>query len=98
MGKCAIQRISLAVKLPVAHGFVSLQLIAVVGGQDGQREESGISGSLDIMTTTSNLSDEVSGEVTAEGMREMWRRAHGRPRSTEVNRQAMTDSTRDRPH
>lgn len=50
------------------------------------------------MTTTSNLSDEVSGEVTAEGMREMWRRAHGRPRSTEVNRQVMTDSTRDRPH
>lgn len=47
--------------------------------------ESGISGSLEIMTTTSNLSDEVSGEVTAEGMREMWRRAHGRPRSTEVN-------------
>lgn len=68
----------------MAHGFVSLQLIAVVGGQDGQGVESGISGSLDIMTTTSNLSDEGSGEVTAEGMREMWRRAHGRARSTEV--------------
>lgn len=65
---------------------MSLQLIAAVGGQEGQRAESGISGSLDIMTTTSNLSDEVSGEVTAEGVRELWRRAHGRARSTEVKR------------
>lgn len=67
-------------------GAVSLQLVAVVGGQDGQRVESGISGSLDIMTTTSNLSDEVSGEATAEGMREMWRRAPEGPRSTDVNK------------
>ncbi|XP_056869498.1 piezo-type mechanosensitive ion channel component 2-like isoform X1 [Takifugu flavidus] len=68
------------------------QLIAVVAGQDGQGVESGISGSLDIMTTTSNLSDEVSGEVTAEGRREMWRRAHGRPRSTEVMEPSASDS------
>lgn len=58
----------------------------MVGEQDVQRVESGISGSCDIMTTTSNLSEEVSGEVTAEGRREMWRRAHERPRSTDVNK------------
>lgn len=51
-----------------------LQLIAVPGELEAQGAESGG----DIMTETSNLSEEVSGELTAEGRREMWRRAHHR--------------------
>lgn len=69
----------------VSDGAVSLQLIAVVEEQDEQRAESGISGSCDIMTATSSLSDEVSGQLTAEARREMWRRGHGRPRSSDVH-------------
>lgn len=55
---------------------MSLQLMVVPGGQDVEGAESGVSGSCDIMTATSDLSDDVSSELTAEGRREMWRRAH----------------------
>lgn len=61
---------------------MSLQLIAVV---EEPRAESGVSGSCDIITATSSLSDEVSAQLTAEARREMWRRAHGRPRSSDVH-------------
>lgn len=76
----------------LADGSVSLQLIAAAGEQDAEGAESGISGSCDIMTATSNLSDEVSGELTAEGRREMWRRAHHSPRSTGVHKQDLQSS------
>lgn len=45
----------------------------------GQEAESGVSGSCDVMTATSHLSEEVSGELTAEERREVWRSAHNRP-------------------
>lgn len=54
--------------------------------------ESGVSGSCD-MTATSNLSDDVSGELTAEGRREMWRRAHHR---TDVRQHHADPSSRYR--
>ncbi|KAL6097437.1 uncharacterized protein ACO6RY_12985 [Pungitius sinensis] len=55
------------------------QLIDGVGWWRTEREESAIIGSCDIMTATSNLSDEVGSDITAERRREMWRRAHTRP-------------------
>ncbi len=48
-----------------------------------ERAESAVSGSCDI-TATSNLSDEISGDITAERRRELWRRAHDRPESRDV--------------
>ena len=64
-----------------------LQLIDCDGGRGVERAESAISGSCDIITATSNLSDEVSGDITAERRRELWRRAHERP-----GRDVLTDN------
>lgn len=61
-----------------------LQLIDCDGGRGGERAESAVSGSCDVITTTSNLSDEVSGDITAERRRELWRRAHDRPECRDV--------------
>ncbi|KAK9527367.1 hypothetical protein VZT92_013937 [Zoarces viviparus] len=69
------------------------QLIDGVGWWWGgvERAESAISVSCDVITTTSNLSDEVSGDITAERRRELWRRAHDRPECRDVS------STNDSP-
>lgn len=48
------------------------------------RVESAVSGSCGTITATSNLSDEVSGDITAERRRELWRRAHDRPECRDV--------------
>lgn len=61
-----------------------LQLIDSDGGRDIERTESVVSESCDIMTATSNLSDEVSGDITAEKRRELWRKAHDRPDCRDV--------------
>lgn len=63
-----------------------LQLMDNDGGQHLERGESAASESCDIMTATSNLSDEVSGELTAERKRELWRRAHDRPECRDVRK------------
>ncbi|XP_075941386.1 piezo-type mechanosensitive ion channel component 2-like isoform X1 [Anarhichas minor] len=69
------------------------QLIDGVGWWWGgvERAESAISVSCDVITATSNLSDEVSGDITAERRRELWRRAHDRPECRDVS------STNDSP-
>lgn len=61
-----------------------LQLIDSDGGRDIERTESVVSESCDIMTATSNLSDEVSGDITAEKRRELWRKAHDGPDCRDV--------------
>lgn len=61
-----------------------LQLIDSDGGRDIERTESVVSESCDIMTATSNLSDEVSSDITAEKRRELWRKAHDRPDCRDV--------------
>lgn len=63
-----------------------LQLINSDGGQEVERTESAVSESCDITTATSNLSDEVSGELTAERRREMWWRAHDQAKCREVRK------------
>ncbi|KAI3355619.1 hypothetical protein L3Q82_018446, partial [Scortum barcoo] len=69
------------------------QLINGDGGQDVERVESVVSGSCDIITATSNLSDEVSSDITAERRRELWRKAHDCPES----RDELVSSTNDSP-
>ncbi|XP_060920541.1 piezo-type mechanosensitive ion channel component 2-like [Labrus mixtus] len=69
------------------------QLIDGDGGHGVERSESAFSQSCDIITATSNLSDEVTGDITAERRRELWRRAHDRP----VFRNVLTSSTNDSP-
>ncbi|XP_069033644.1 piezo-type mechanosensitive ion channel component 2-like [Embiotoca jacksoni] len=66
------------------------QLIDSGGGRDVASVESEITGSCDVITTTCNLSDEVSGDITAERRRELWRRAH-------ECRDAMVSSSNDSP-
>ena len=68
----------------VCHMF--LQLIDGEWGQGVERVESAVSGSCDIITATSNLSDEVDSDITAEKRRELWRRAHDRPEGRDVRR------------
>ncbi|XP_042372672.1 piezo-type mechanosensitive ion channel component 2-like, partial [Plectropomus leopardus] len=67
------------------------QVIDGGGGRGLEKAESAISRSCDIITTTSNLSDEVSGNLTAERRRELWRRAHDHPE----RRDALTSSTNE---
>lgn len=67
-----------------------LQLIDNDGGQEVERTESAVSESCDITTATSNLSDEVSGDLTAERRREMWWRAHYRPECRDVWKHEMS--------
>ncbi|KAF1373391.1 hypothetical protein PFLUV_G00260090 [Perca fluviatilis] len=69
------------------------QLIDGDGGRGVDRTESAISRSCDIITATSNLSDDVSGDITAERRRELWRRAHNRPES----RDTLASSTNHSP-
>lgn len=61
-----------------------LQLIDGDGEQGVERAESAVSRSCDIVTATSNLSDEISVDITAERRRELWRRAHDRPEGRDV--------------
>nr|XP_046227093.1 piezo-type mechanosensitive ion channel component 2-like isoform X2 [Scatophagus argus] len=63
--------------------------------QDLQRAESAVSESCDIMTATSNLSDELSADITAERRRELWRRAHNRPEYRDVLGSSANDSASD---
>ncbi|XP_059183361.1 piezo-type mechanosensitive ion channel component 2-like [Centropristis striata] len=73
----------------------SLRRNQLIGGDGGHVVEgagSAISGSCDIITTTSNLSDDVSGDITAERRRELWRRGHERP-----HRDALVSSTNESP-
>lgn len=49
--------------------------------QGGKVAESALSGEI---TTSSNLSCDISSDLTAERRRELWRRAHDRPESREV--------------
>lgn len=72
---------------------MSLQLIDSDGGRDIERTESVVSESCDIMTATSNLSDEVSGDITAEKRRELWRRAHDQPDCRDVNEPFVISKT-----
>lgn len=67
-----------------------LQLINIDGGQEVERTESAVSESCDITTATSNLSDEVSGDLTAERLREMWWRAHDPAKCREVRKHQMS--------
>lgn len=67
-----------------------LQLIDSDGGQEVERVESAVSESCDITTATSNLSDEVSGDLSAERRRELWRRAHDRPENRDVRKQQIS--------
>ncbi|TMS01193.1 Piezo-type mechanosensitive ion channel component 2 [Larimichthys crocea] len=71
------------------------QLIDSDGGRDVERAESVVSESCDIITSTSNLSDEVSGDITAERRRELWRRAHDRPECRDVLMSSTNDSLSD---
>ncbi|XP_049912684.1 piezo-type mechanosensitive ion channel component 2-like [Epinephelus moara] len=71
------------------------QLINGDGGRGVQNVESAISGSCDITTATSNLSDDVSGDMTAERRRELWRRAHNRPECRDVVVSSANDSPSD---
>ncbi|XP_041824079.1 piezo-type mechanosensitive ion channel component 2-like [Melanotaenia boesemani] len=52
------------------------QLIDRSGERNEESVDSVVSGSCDIITSTSNLSDEVSCDITAERRRVLWRRAH----------------------
>ncbi|XP_039983516.1 piezo-type mechanosensitive ion channel component 2-like [Xiphias gladius] len=84
--------------LLVYHTVASLwrnQLINGDGGQGVERAESAFSGSCDIITTTSNLSDEVNGDIAAERRRELWRRAHNRPECRDVLLSSTNDSPSD---
>lgn len=63
-----------------------LQLMDNDGGQHLERRESAASESYDMITATSNLSDEVSREFTAERRRELWRRAHNGPECRDVRK------------
>lgn len=71
----------------VANGcHMLLQLLVRVGEQDVDSEASE---SCDIITTTSNLSEEVSSDLTAERRRELWRRAHLQHESKDVQKQQI---------
>ncbi|KAM9337588.1 piezo-type mechanosensitive ion channel component 2-like [Symphorus nematophorus] len=70
------------------------QLIDSDEGQDIQIAESAVSESSYIITTNSNLSDEVSGDITVERRRELWRRAHDRAAKCRV---ALVSSANDTP-
>lgn len=69
---------------------MSLQLINSDGVRDVERVESEVSESCDIITTTSNLSDEVSTDITAERRRELWRRAHDRAECRDVRKHEVS--------
>ncbi|KAM8823349.1 piezo-type mechanosensitive ion channel component 2-like isoform 3-T4 [Spinachia spinachia] len=69
------------------------QLIDGVGWWGIEREESAISGSCDIITARSNLSDEVGSDITAERRRELWRKARDRPECRSVS--STSDSPSD---
>lgn len=61
-----------------------MQLINSDGEYEVERVESAVTESCDITTATSNLIDEVSGKLTAERRRELWRRAHDGAENREV--------------
>ncbi|XP_041670121.1 piezo-type mechanosensitive ion channel component 2-like [Cheilinus undulatus] len=69
------------------------KLIDERSGCDVETSESPFSQSCDIITATSNLSDDFTGDITAERRRELWRRAHDRPEFRDV----LTSSTNDSP-
>ncbi|XP_041817254.1 piezo-type mechanosensitive ion channel component 2-like isoform X2 [Chelmon rostratus] len=71
------------------------QLINSDGVRDVERVESEVSESCDIITTTSNLSDEVSTDITAERRRELWRRAHDRAECRDTLVSSANDSPSD---
>ncbi|KAI4787766.1 hypothetical protein KUCAC02_036264 [Chaenocephalus aceratus] len=59
------------------HTVASLRRNQLIDcGRGLERAGSEVGGSCDIVTTTSNLSDDVIGDITAEKRRDMWRRAH----------------------
>ncbi|KAK5877665.1 hypothetical protein CesoFtcFv8_025149 [Champsocephalus esox] len=59
------------------HTVASLRRNQLIDcGRGLERAGSEVGGSCDIITTTSNLSDDVIGDITAEKRRDMWRRAH----------------------
>ncbi|XP_062236076.1 piezo-type mechanosensitive ion channel component 2-like isoform X2 [Platichthys flesus] len=60
-----------------------------------KRVVSAVSGSSDIITATSNLSDEVIADLTAERRRELWRRAHDRPECRDVQSTSTNESPSD---
>ncbi|XP_034416405.1 piezo-type mechanosensitive ion channel component 2-like [Cyclopterus lumpus] len=68
------------------------QLIDGIGWWGVERAESAISVSCDIITATSNLSDEVSSDITAERRRELWRRAHDQCRDVSSTNDSHSDS------
>ncbi|GAA6215849.1 piezo-type mechanosensitive ion channel component 2-like, partial [Lates japonicus] len=78
------------------HTVASLwrnQLIDSDRVQGGERVESAVS--CDIITATSNLSDEVSADITAERRRELWRRADDQPECRDVLLSSTNDSPSD---
>ncbi|XP_069368065.1 piezo-type mechanosensitive ion channel component 2-like isoform X1 [Paralichthys olivaceus] len=60
-----------------------------------KRVVSAVSGGSDIITATSNLSEEVTADITAERRRELWRRAHDRPECRDVLSSSTNDSPSD---
>nr|XP_043885784.1 piezo-type mechanosensitive ion channel component 2 isoform X3 [Solea senegalensis] len=77
--------------LLLLHIVASLRRNQLIDGGGVERVESAVGGSSDIITSTSNLSAEVRGDITAERRREMWRRAHNSPECGEMS------STNDSP-
>ncbi|XP_029385544.1 piezo-type mechanosensitive ion channel component 2-like isoform X2 [Echeneis naucrates] len=77
------------------HTVASLwrnQLINGDGRRGIERVESAGSRSCEIITDTTNLSDEVSADITAERRRELWRRAHNWPNRKDVTLSSSNDS------
>ncbi|XP_068604378.1 piezo-type mechanosensitive ion channel component 2-like [Brachionichthys hirsutus] len=69
------------------------QLINTEGRQEVEGVESAVTESCDVITSTSILSEEVSGDITAERRRARWRTAHDGP----GNRDVLASSTNDSP-
>lgn len=64
-----------------------VQLTNGDGQHEAERVESAVTESCDITTAPCNLMDAVSGELTAERRRELWRRAHDGAENKEVWKQ-----------
>ncbi|XP_026217973.1 piezo-type mechanosensitive ion channel component 2-like isoform X2 [Anabas testudineus] len=77
------------------HTVASLWRNRLIDSDVVVRVESPVSGSCGIITATSNLSDDVSGNLTAERRRELWKRAHDRPECREVLGSSTNDSPSD---
>ncbi|XP_035475570.1 piezo-type mechanosensitive ion channel component 2 isoform X5 [Scophthalmus maximus] len=71
------------------------QLIGRDERRDVERLVSAGSQSSDIITATSDLSDEVITDITAGRRRELWRRAHDRPECRDVLLSSTNDSPSD---